>query len=250
MIDNAVKELKIFLETSIFSADSASFAVLYGGSVYKPLSQSDLDFAIVTSNATPQLQREVESFIIQLHDKYNLRLDDEVPFNNKLIYHPDEVFNAIHLSCFINNDKTFEIQKIEKTAEFLSSPQIKARLILNALTTPHEFWGNSKSGSHAEIQSGLAIIVLAIELVKKDLFDGPALFNALTISKDGEWGEDFLGYKYSFDLVADYLNGIIVMGLSVLEDEGFIKRGADGFYKKVATYDPVKVLMKVLERRG
>jgi len=223
MTEKAVEELKAFVETNVFSDDPNSFLILYGGSIYKKLSESDLDFAVVTTDYTEEICIKLEAFVIQLHKKYDLRIDTEVPFRNKLVYSKKEIDYALGLRCFIKKGDRYEVPAIEKTKEFLASENVKARLIVNALTTPHEFWGNAKEGAAAEIRASLAITVLALGLSDRPTFSTSELRGVLESSKRGEDGEDYLGYKTQYTIVNDYLDGSLGLGLSVLHDGGYLE---------------------------
>ncbi len=230
MTEKAIAELRTFLETSVFRNDPDSYVIFYGGSIYKKLSNSDIDLAIVTTKRSKSLDKLLERFIVDLHQRHGLRVDTEVPYSNKLLYAKSDLEMALTLDCFINHNKSsYKIPRVEKSIEFLSSPEIKARLILNALTTPHQFLGNVMGGASDETRAALAITVLAIGLIEGSDFSKDELEERLIRSKDGEEGELYLGYKTNHNIVMDYLRGCLGLGLSILSDAGHLVP-IDGHY--------------------
>lgn len=223
MTEKAVAELRAFLEINVFRNDPNSYVIFYGGSIYKKLSNSDIDLAIVVMERSEALDESLERFIVDLHQRHGLRVDTEVPYSNKLLYAKSDLELALALDCFVNKDESsYMVPRVEKSEAFLSSPEIKARLILNALTTPHEFWGSARSGASDEIRAGLAITVLSIGLVAKSEFSIDDLESRLIRSEDGDEGELYLGYKTDYEIVKDYLDGCLALGLSMLGDAGYL----------------------------
>lgn len=223
MTKKVIAELRDFLETSVFRNDPNSYVIFYGGSIYKKLSHSDIDLAIITTEPSRSLSKLLESFIIDLHRRHNLHIDTEVPYSNKLLYAKADIETALALECFVEQNSTsYKVPRVKKNSEFLSSPEIKARLILNALTTPHEFWGNATTSASDEIRADLAITVLSIGLIGKPEFSRDELESCLVLSEHGEEGELYLGYKTDYNIVKDYLQGCLALGLSMLGDAGHL----------------------------
>ena len=242
MIEKAVEELKVFIEKTVFDSDSKSFLILYGGSVYKKFSESDLDFAVIVTKDACALAIKLEKFVIALHKKYNLRIDTEVPFRNKLVYTNKELQHALALRCFLKQGESYKVPVIEKTKDFLTSANVKYRLILNALTTPHEFWGNAEKGAAVEIKASLAVTVLALGLVERSTFSKSDLLAVLESSKNGENGEEYLGYKTQYTIVNDYLDGCLNLGISVLHDSGYLKAEDSNYWRLHDTYTAERAL--------
>lgn len=109
--------------------------IIYGSNIFEEIS-SDLDLCIVGENITEQEKREIKEMVIQFHNSNKLKLDDEVPYNNKLFFSYEEIINAIIYNPFIIDGK-INIRKIQKDKYFLSSIEMRKRLIINILTTKH-----------------------------------------------------------------------------------------------------------------
>ena len=78
--------------------------IIYGSNIFEEIS-SDLDLCIVGENITEQEKREIKEMVIQFHNSNKLKLDDEVPYNNKLFFSYEEIINSIIYNPFIINGK-------------------------------------------------------------------------------------------------------------------------------------------------
>ena len=91
--------------------------IIYGSNIFEEIS-SDLDLCIVGENITEQEKREIKEMVIQFHNSNKLKLDDEVPYNNKLFFSYEEIINAIIYNPFIIDGK-INIRKIQKEEHVL-----------------------------------------------------------------------------------------------------------------------------------
>lgn len=169
--------------------------IIYGSNIFEEIS-SDLDLCIVGENITEQEKREIKEMVIQFHNSNKLKLDDEVPYNNKLFFSYEEIINAIIYNPFIINGK-INIRKIKKDKHFLSSIEMRKRLIINILTTKHIMINCDKS--KMQIAKNMAwdlILKVIIEYSSiKTLEPDVILKNLYYDSKNNVEGEMFLGYK-------------------------------------------------------
>lgn len=169
--------------------------IIYGSNIFEEIS-SDLDLCIVGENITEQEKREIKEMVIQFHNSNKLKLDDEVPYNNKLFFSYEEIINAIIYNPFIINGK-INIRKIQKDKQFLSSIEMRKRLIINILTTKHIMINCDIS--KMQIAKNMAwdlILKVIIEYSSiKTLEPDVILKNLYYDSKNNVEGEMFLGYK-------------------------------------------------------
>ena len=142
------------------------FVCIYGSYPTNYFSKkSDLDLFFATENYDKFDFQRIKDFIIDLHGKYNLFVDEEVPYENKLIIKYEDIINATNLLPF-KKGQLYVIPTIKNNSTFLQSKQVKLRLILNALTTPHIFiHGNNTDYLFYKKQSEVAIINLAKEFL-------------------------------------------------------------------------------------
>ena len=94
--------------------------VFYGSNIYNE-SSSDLDVCLIFNQPVDnQLKQEIINKTIQFQRESLLRIDEEIPFDNKLIYTLNELEDVFIDSPFRDGDN-FKLDEIVKTQEFLSS---------------------------------------------------------------------------------------------------------------------------------
>lgn len=166
--------------------------IIYGSNIYN-CSSSDLDVCIIINKYDKALQDEIIKITKKFHMLNKLKIDEEIPFENKLIYSKDEVLDTLEYSPFVFDGKII-IKDIVKTKEFLGSAEMKKRLLLNILTTDHLTIG--KNTDEYE-RKALRIIFKTIKeyylLTEVDVENILPYFykNPYT----GAEGEMYLGYK-------------------------------------------------------
>lgn len=238
---------KVSVEIGEFVGDHCSqypedYAIVYGSSVYSPdKSTSDVDMFLVSRDADNVAIDSLVTFIKDLHFKNGRRLDAEVPYENKVLYSLPEIDSAVSFSGFEIVGGRIIVPKVKKEAEFLQSEQIKARLALNGLTTPHVVFGKDFAQYHeARVKAGLAITILAISLSKQSRFNLDDLRDALVVDEDGQSGEMFLGYKTEYPIVDEHLVGILNAGLKRLAGNNVIEPWAGGYSIDHKRFDPLE----------
>jgi predicted nucleotidyltransferase len=172
--------------------------------------ESDIDIFVAVKDRSMVDFEDLHNFVLSLHSKYNLRLDFEVPFRNKLLVSYDDINNANELRAFVQKGSSYLIPSIQKNPEFLASDEIRWRLILNALTSPHL----CLSGNHDHYRlfkkdAEEAIFKLAQHLVSTQEPSLEDLLDVLLFKDDGAEGEMFLGYKRERPPVIEYLKSLI-----------------------------------------
>ncbi|HEX8763370.1 MAG TPA: hypothetical protein VF733_06475 [Candidatus Saccharimonadales bacterium] len=226
--------------TPHFKDFPTDYVCVYGSSVYAPDKlQSDVDLFLVTHNADNPDIEPVVHFVKDMHDRYGRQLDEEVPYHNKIHYTAAEIENAIQFGGFEVNGASITVPAIRKEKAFLESPAIKARLALNALTTPHVAIGDDLMRYHiARQRAGEAATLLAISLLGKKEFDIASLHGALTVNDEGATGEMFLGYKTEYPAVGDRLSLILRKSLASLAGQDLVKVDTDT-YRVGKDFDPL-----------
>lgn len=215
-MNNETLKKKLFLEIRTFLEknflEHSCFVCVYGSfATGHRTDASDLDIFVAVKDAPVGSQFErLNEFIISLHKKYNLNIDYEVPYENKLIVSYDDVEHAVALRAFKKEDKKYHIPTIIKTRESLLSPEIRWRLLLNALTSPHEcIYGNKRQYFIYKSKAEKSLIELAKSISDFYECDNEKLLNALMCGKNGEDGELYLGYKRDRLSVVLYLKDLI-----------------------------------------
>ncbi len=189
-----------------------AFCCIYGSVAYgadSPNSDLDLFFATDSENVTTENLNNLIDAVTDLHTGMERPLDDEVPLGNKLLYSFDEIKTATELECFKSPSGDFFIPPVIKDCEFLSSRNIRDRLVLNALTTPHIiFTQNKKLAEYFEKRAAMAITIVGIALAQTvERITINDIVDALLGEPDQE-GELFLGYKRERGEVVRHLGQI------------------------------------------
>lgn len=171
---------------------------------------SDVDVFIVVDRYNSKDFTKSLNFLTDLHTRYNLKIDNEVPYVNKLIVSYKDVMHAIALDPFIYKEEKYHVPPIRKSKKFLSSQEIRWRLILNALTSPHLFiYGNKKKYLSFKNNMEKSIVRLASGLIGAQKPTTNNLTKILLTSVYGEEGEMYLGYKKERKEVVEYLKNLI-----------------------------------------
>lgn len=168
--------------------------IIYGSNILNVCS-SDLDLCIVCDNVSDKDKKKIVKKVIEFHKENNLRIDEEVPYDNKLILSYHDIKEAIIDSPFLN-DGIISINPIVKTYDFLSSKEMKKRLIINILTTKHISINCKKIIKEYENKAWDLILNTIIDYSGLiDLSPNNILKNLYCDSITGAVGEMFLGYK-------------------------------------------------------
>lgn len=191
--------------------------------------QSDLDLFLAADQLSIQDVSELKKYIIDLHERFGMVQDDEVPFENKLIALYDELEDAVKLRGLKIVDCAIKVPPIVKTREFLGSYQMRLRLLFNALTTPNLVFDHDNG--HLQSLRAMAernLMLLAISNVHLTRFNIKTLIEALLTGDRGEDGEMYLGYRRT-DSVLSHLNQVVEANLVFLQKEGLITRSSFEF---------------------
>ena len=181
--------------------------ILLYGSAVEGVESSDLDVCTIVHSYNKDDEKNMKDITVKFHIDNNMKIDNEVPFENKTIYSFFDIEKMLMKPPFQIYRRKFYIPKIEKNTEFLSSIDIKYRLLLYALT------------ANSVVISGNEHIIenykkRAWEVLIKVMFSYTAN-NPVTISEfvenlcknpfTGEEGEDFLGYKKEYKNLQEHL---------------------------------------------
>ncbi len=228
----------------------SDYICVYGSSVYSPDKvTSDVDLFVVTHGAGKLAIGPVVDFIRDLHTRHGRRLDEEVPYQNKVHYKDAEIEDALQFSGFEVNGSVITVPPVRKEAAFLGSAAIKARLALNGLTTPHAVIGKNFSRYHTTRErAGEAAALLAISLLRREEFDVQSLHDALVVSETGASGEMFLGYKTEYPLVSEHLRGVLGGAVDRLAKHGVVNATTQGHAVSWETFDPKGYMQATVER--
>lgn len=185
--------------------------IIYGSNIYN-ISSSDLDVCLVLDECTAELTNEIINETLNFHKRYNLKIDEEVPHTNKLIYLTSEIEDALENPPYYKDNKVI-INDIVKAKEFLSSKEMKQRLLLNILTTDHLTVGRS-----TDIYEKKAIKIMIDVVCKYYHLENPTVDQILNCLYENQYtgasGEMYLGYKKNKKKKEEYLLRVIKESLN------------------------------------
>lgn len=239
-------EISTYFESHL-TRQPEDFICVYGSSLYKDAnSRSDVDLFLVNQDDTPikpAALRSMANSIRNMHVRLGRKIDEEVPYENKLCYTPDEITGVLCFAGFVVNEASIMVPPVIKDADFLNSPEVKARLALNALTTPHVAIGKMLHKYHRtkELAENSATL-LAASVVGNQEFDHQDLYDALAKGKNGEEGEMYLGYKTEFPAVESHLHQVLGDGVDRLVREGTFGVSGEMIHLESETFDPQRIM--------
>jgi hypothetical protein len=187
-----------------------SFICIYGSQINSSKKlNSDIDVFFVLKNPKSIDFKILEKKFIDFHKKNNLKIDNEVPYKNKLVVSYSDVSEAVKLKCFRKARGGFIVPKIRKSNSFLNSKEVRERIILYSLTAPHVFLGKDRSSyNNFKKEAQKNLMFLARDLLRHRKPSKEAILEILLRGNAGEEGELYLGYK-RIGKVIKYLKKII-----------------------------------------
>lgn len=195
--------------------------ILYGSTVYG-VNNSDLDICYLSDNElTKQRFERLKNLTKMFHQENGLRIDEEVPYDNKLVYANHMVKKTIEEPPFPYINNKFIINPILKNKNYLSSLEMSKRLLLNILTVRNSvLFGNEEMVKDFSNKAWNTIIrvVLSYAEIKEVTID--KLINLLYEDPYSHaTGELYLGYKDNLKEKMDFLETSVSNSLCRLEKE-------------------------------
>lgn len=200
--------------------------VLYGSTVFG-VNTSDLDLCFFREKMLPNdVFEELKNFTYNFHVANNLRVDEEISYDNKLIYTYPFIETIFSNSPFPYCNGKYIIPPIEKNSSFLNSEEMKKRLLLNILTVKHIVMGSNEEKVDEYSNKAWEIILktvisysenmnISLEQLLEYLYKDP--FSKKT-------GELYLGYKTNLDEKVEYITSQVESQLNRLIDENKLVR--------------------------
>ena len=188
-----------FPESKIIIISFGSFA--YG------FDTSDFDVCNIFDYYGKKEKEKIKDVTINFHIDNNLKIDNDVPFENKCIFSFDDIRKVIKNPPFpIISDKYY-ISPIIKKAEYLSSIEVKDRILLNILTSKMvPINGHLDKIYKFTEEAWETIIRVIFSNIGNKPLDQKMFLNHMYKNPIGnEKGKDYLGYCTNKKHVLDYL---------------------------------------------
>lgn len=225
-LDDIIKEIKVFVKSEF----RYYFTIIYGSYPYGVnTSNSDLDFVTVCENFNDINLKNTLDFALNLYDRYELVIDDEVPHERKLLATYETIEKAIQGYGFEKRNGRIYVPPIVKTREFLESDKLVMRLLLNAITSKNIFVSGDKDYYLNMREKSLEnMIGFMFSINDRDSFTIPEFVQSL-IGTPERNGEMYLGYKDK-PAVREYLAETFRRKFEKLTKGGIFKKEKERYY--------------------
>lgn len=198
-----IRRTPLMCELSEWLADfigaTPHICIVYGSSVFsREYFRSDIDLMVIAADrfCTPENVSRLTETIIDLHRKYHLPLDDEVPFEKKLLVSHTFADLSLDGLGLMRRGRAVVIPPIVKDPTFLASQEMLARLVLNVLSTRSILLSGVFETYHGLRIRAIRFVVWLILKRLESCSSLDEIVDAL-YSSGGVSGEEFLGYKRS-----------------------------------------------------
>lgn len=207
------RELENFCERCFKGRDY--FVLVYGSYASDDFTdESDLDLFVATDKHNKADFKKLCDFVIGLHIRNNLKINEEVPYENKLIVSYDDAMSAFNLKAFPRKKSGYIIPPVTADKKFLASKEVRFRIILNALTSPNQFiCGSSERYNLFKKRAESAIIKLAYGIAGTKKLTKREILDILLRGPNGEKSGDYLGYRDYRPRVVSYLKKLISINI-------------------------------------
>jgi predicted nucleotidyltransferase len=211
-------ELRQFINKEF--TDDLLFSLIYGSYAYCMENEdSDLDLIVICKTIdTKKLKRFVD-FVIGVHKKYGLKLDFDIPYENKILATEDDLRKAIAGTGFVIENNRFVIPKVVKTKKFLCSDPMKKRLLLNSMTTKSLFVSGNRILYNNYRELALENLIKIIFSNRKKKKMSVSYFVDCLIKDERVEGVFYLGYEDK-PPIRKYLAGVIRKKFKELKKQG------------------------------
>lgn len=191
--------------------DEIKSIIIYGSNIYN-INSSDLDVCVILDECSEEMANNIINETLKFHKENNLKIDDEVPHINKLIYLTSEIEKTLKKPPYYKNGEAV-IKDIKKTKRFLSSKEMKKRLLLNILTTDHITVGKPTTEYEKKAIKIMIDVICKYYNLKKPTV-AQILEHLYENKYTGASGEMYLGYKTNRKEKEKYLLRVISEALN------------------------------------
>lgn len=195
--------------------------ILYGSTVYGTRT-SDLDICYISNKELSKGQYiKLKDITRKFHLDNNLRIDEEIPYDNKLVYSVEDVNKTFKEPPFPYINNRFIINPILKNESFLSSSEMSKRLLLNILTVRHNIvFGDEVQIKQFSDEAWNVMIRVVLSYAEKYEVTIEELINLLYRDPYSyATGELYLGYKDNLREKMEFLKLSVINSLRRLEEE-------------------------------
>lgn len=207
--------------------------ILYGSTVYG-VNTSDFDICFFSDKEISTKRFEKLKNITRLfHLENGLRIDEEVPYDNKLVYSNNMIINTFIEPPFPYVNDKFMINPILKSKTYLSSTEMSKRLLLNILTVRHNvLYGNEEQVKKFSNEAWNTILRVVLSYAEENEVTIDELIKLLYEDPYSHaTGELYLGYKDNLKEKIDFLESSLSKKICRLEEEQVVVKTPKKKYK-------------------
>merc|ERR1712183_504466 len=191
-----------------FAAAEKYFVVVYGSYAYgmaKPSSDLDILFVAAQREQSKERLKRIITFVQDLHRSFGMRLDNEIPYENKVLLSYDFFLRACQgegMICAKNGHGVkWDIPAIRKCPEYLASEKLLLRFFMGMMANPTLLLAGDSSSYCAFKKCATKNLVRAVtktqSLLNQDTFIPIGdLIKAFCRSKTNETGDFYLGFTH------------------------------------------------------
>jgi threonine-phosphate decarboxylase len=215
-------ELKRFHDREFAGTDH--FTVVYGSYAFGTNNRSsDVDMVTVCREIDPARLRKTIDFVFDFHKEHGLEIDNEVPYENKLLATFAQAEDALAGRGFDLLDYRVVVPPVVKTKGFLESEEVALRLLLNALTGGSVLIsGDAKKHETLVLRARENLVALMFSIENRGFFSVGSFVQSL-IGNDKKNGESYLGYKDN-PVIRGYLTRVFGATFERLVKTGRLER--------------------------
>ncbi|MBU1201347.1 MAG: hypothetical protein KKA51_02510 [Nanoarchaeota archaeon] len=226
-LKSLLKDLESFYST--YSDGRRHFTYAYGSHITGYASEfSDLDIVTIGDDYSKKDIEEIKNYIIDFHNKNNLKIDEEVPFEKKLVCSYNMMLGAVLGEGFHYDDAGMPlVPELILTQEYLQSDELMKRILLSTITNKSYLLSGSYEDYSFYEQKGWEKIVEVIFYMNNNQPLKQDSFLELMISNGERTGRDYLGYMNK-EPVRNYLTNKINEKFNIFLKKGLLKEEYKG----------------------
>lgn len=210
--------------------DDEPIVMLYG-SCTENIVSSDFDVCVILHHYDEMIAQKISDITVSFHEDHRMKLDDEVPFSVKTVYSYFDIERLLLKPPYPVVRCRFKINPIIKTQEFLSSDEVKLRLLMYVLTANSQcILGNRKIIERYSTKAWKTLIRVVYSYTGNEFLSKNEFLECLYANPFGEEeGEAYLGYKRSYKNLRKHLTSTICEMFEELVNDGSMEF-SDGKY--------------------
>jgi hypothetical protein len=190
--------IRRFCSVEFHDSKESYFVMIYGSYAYKLVKpSSDLDIVFFTNSYSKERRDRIIAFIKQLHIRYGMELDNEIPYENKSLISYEFLLKACQGDGIIK-DGQWDIPEIEKNKQYLSSKELLLRFFMGVMMNPNILVaGNTTIYNAYRDMATRNLIRAVIYLNKRFHVSSVSLAKDFCVSTRGEFGDYYLGFSHT-----------------------------------------------------